>query len=431
MLRLPCFLLLMCVGTLSAQNTDITEYLSQSNFHVFNSDIHTLKIGTDNIEWSQPVITLGSGDKILCSFDDFNETAKDYRYTFVHCTPDWKITTGINQNEYMTGYYAEEMINDYKQSFNTLRNFIHYSFTFPSENINIGLSGNYALVVYEDNVDNPIFVARFYVVENVTTVPVYVDFTRSIENINKKQRVAFSINAPEFDIKEPYRSLTVVVQQNDKPFLQQGNVQPKYISGNTFNYDFDDKFEFNGNYEFRHVDLRSVKFLTPTNSDIIVDHSEYYVFTHDVDPWNGKTYSSRNDIDGQFFVYSDNNDVDTESEYAFVNLHVKSPFPMSGEEVYVCGDFNGWQLNDDNKMVYNHESGEYEKTLYLKQGYYDYTYIRLNRETMVLDETFVDGTFNETQNRYSVFVYYNPSDERYCRLIGYGFINTRNHFIKH
>ena len=48
--------------------------------------------------------------------------------------------------------------------------------------------------------------------------------------------------------------------------------------------------------------------------------------------------------------------------------------PYPGRDVFVGGEFTGYQADDDARMEYNPEKGAYEKTLRLKQGYYSYTY---------------------------------------------------------
>lgn len=418
-----CFIFSLWSICLSAEDYEIQKYLSDNSYYIFNNNIHTVNLSKYS-DWSQPIIELNSSDVITCSFDDFDAIGKDYRYTFIHCDPSWRQSTGIIQSDYMTGYYTEEYIRDYSQSFNTLRDYTHYSFTFPNENINIGLSGNYALFVYEDDISSPAFIARFYVIDKKVSVPIKVDFSKNPAHISEYQRVSFSLECGSYLIREPYRSVTIVIQQNNKPYSEQIATEPKYITGSSYIYDFDDKFEFKGNNEFRNFDIRTLKYLTQYISQIDVRNSEYYVITHDISSWLGKAYQSFADNDGQYILSVRDGDVATEGEYAFVNLRVKSSFPMANEELYVCGEFNGWQFNEENKMSYNYETGEYQANLYLKQGYYNYCYVYKNAETQRIDEGFIDGSFVETQNRYSIMVYYQPTGERYCQLIGYGLINS-------
>jgi hypothetical protein len=75
-------------------------------------------------------------------------------------------------------------------------------------------------------------------------------------------------------------------------------------------------------------------------------------------------------------------------------------------------------------MRYNNESGMYETSLYLKQGYYDYTYITtdMNGGNPSLEST--EGNSWETENNYTILVYYRPLGARADELIGYTRINS-------
>jgi hypothetical protein len=78
-------------------------------------------------------------------------------------------------------------------------------------------------------------------------------------------------------------------------------------------------------------------------------------------------------------------------------------------------------------MQFNADKGIYEKTLFLKQGYYNYTYV-----TRPADEPnapgilkLTDGNSWETENDYTIFVYYRSLNDRYDELVGVTTINSR------
>ena len=45
--------------------------------------------------------------------------------------------------------------------------------------------------------------------------------------------------------------------------------------------------------------------------------------------------------------------------------------------MYVSGNLNNWIFDKNNLMTYNSERGEYECTMLLKQGWYNYEYVFL------------------------------------------------------
>jgi hypothetical protein len=75
-------------------------------------------------------------------------------------------------------------------------------------------------------------------------------------------------------------------------------------------------------------------------------------------------------------------------------------------------------------MTYNFERGEYELTLLLKQGYYNYIYVYVPQGAKVADHTNIEGSFWETSNDYQILVYYRDLAGRYDRLVGYRQLNS-------
>ena len=62
----------------------------------------------------------------------------------------------------------------------------------------------------------------------------------------------------------------------------------------------------------------------------------------------------------------------------------------------------------------------------MKQGFYNYKFVTVDKETGELDEGAISGNFWETENNYKVLVYYKDLGARYDRLIGYGEASSTN-----
>ena len=78
-------------------------------------------------------------------------------------------------------------------------------------------------------------------------------------------------------------------------------------------------------------------------------------------------------------------------------------------------------------MVFNEEKGVYEKALYLKQGFYNYSYVTLTDKKQVdfassLENT--EGNYWGTENSYTILVYFRPFGARTDELIGFANINS-------
>ena len=75
-------------------------------------------------------------------------------------------------------------------------------------------------------------------------------------------------------------------------------------------------------------------------------------------------------------------------------------------------------------MYFNPESGAYEKTLLLKQGYYNYLYATRPSTGGDLDFSQTEGNYWATENNYTVLVYYRPFGARADECIGYSNFNS-------
>jgi hypothetical protein len=76
-------------------------------------------------------------------------------------------------------------------------------------------------------------------------------------------------------------------------------------------------------------------------------------------------------------------------------------------------------------MTFNYERKGYELNLLLKQGYYNYMYVLKEPSNPVADETLIEGSHWETENDYTIMVYYRETGSLYDRLIAVNFLNSR------
>jgi hypothetical protein len=74
-------------------------------------------------------------------------------------------------------------------------------------------------------------------------------------------------------------------------------------------------------------------------------------------------------------------------------------------------------------MKYDATTGSYRNARLFKQGYYNYKYVVVNRDGSI-DEGAVSGDFWQTENDYTVIVYFRDLGARYDRIIGAGYANS-------
>jgi len=110
--------------------------------------------------------------------------------------------------------------------------------------------------------------------------------------------------------------------------------------------------------------------------------------------------------------------LDIEADYTVIHFSLQHP-ELLDKSIHVYGNFNNYAITDDTKMTFNTDSGVYETRLLLKQGFYNYKYIMVDKNYIV-DEGAISGNFDQTENNYKVLVYYRDLGGLYDKIIGVG-----------
>jgi len=391
---------------------------------VFKDNIKTVNIHRDGWKLSYPIIDLNGPVNLLLSFDDLSNEIRNYYYKIIHCNADWT-PSSLSESEYLDGF-LQNQITDYQYSFNTYFKYIHYSLKLPNDDVQFKVSGNYAIVVYQDyNEDDVVFTKRFYVAE--TIVDVNANIKRPALSMYRDigQEVDFTVNYGSFPVRDPYSDIKVTVLQNGRWDNAITTLKPLYDRNGILDYDYNMENVFMGGNEFRWFDFKSFRYQSPYIKDVAFKQDHFYVDLFPDATKEGQQYFFEDDINGRYYVeVQEENNNDTDADYAYVNFNLKmDPLP-DNSAVYVMGELTNWIFNDHNKMTYNADSAGYILTLPLKQGYYNYEYgvMKKGNQNASLDAT--EGNHYETENDYIILVYFHGTTSRYERLIGYQIANS-------
>lgn len=356
------------------------------------------------------------GTVLNLSFDDLDADSKTYQYKVELMSFDWK-PTSLASSQYINGFEQNEIL-DYENSFNTLQSYTHYSVNIPNENTIITQSGNYLISVLDED-DNILFSRRCVFYEDKTIVGVSVIRSRESKTINQKQTVQFVVNHQNLIINNPNQEVKVTLLQNDNWSTAINNLEPNFFKPNQLVYNYTLKTNFWGGNEFLHFDNKAIQ-----NTSVTVAKTERKdVFHNHLRPQEeraNKPYTYNPDINGQFVIRTiDNSDINLEADYAKVHFYLDAFEPYYNKDVYVYGAFNNFQLLPENKMTYNKKEEVYQANILLKQGFYNYSFVTKDQTEIVkLHE--IDGSFFETENKYTVIVYYKPFGGLYYKAIGVG-----------
>jgi virulence-associated protein VagC len=399
----------------------------QFSNHIFNEKIKTVQLYKDGWNLSYPVIKLKSTEKLVLQFDLLGDQAETYYYTFVHCDKDWK-KSDIFQNDYLDGF-AENPVEEYIASFNTTVSYFHYKLSFPNDKVTISLSGNYILVIYPvDKPGEPVITQRFIVTEDAVKIDINAHRPQMTKDNNSSQQVDFTVNYSGFSIIDPYRSVYSFILQNGRWDNAKRNLKPDFYGNNELKYNsLSDKNIFMGGNEYRYFDIKSIRYQTEYVKRIDYVVPNYNVYLYPSENREFKPYFYWKDFNGKYFIaFQEGHKPEIEADYVYVYFTLPSKQMISGGNIYVSGGLNNWNFDKNNRMTYNAEKGEYECTMLLKQGWYNYEYVFLKDGAADGTATIFEGSHYETENDYSVFVYYRNPRDRYDRVIGSVTANTLN-----
>ena len=89
------------------------------------------------------------------------------------------------------------------------------------------------------------------------------------------------------------------------------------------------------------------------------------------------------------------------------------------------GSFTDWKPDEMYRMIYDRSRGLYIAEIELKQGYYNYTYALVSEDNpKEINYAEVEGSWHETENVYTVLIYWRPFGQRYDRVIGINHFNS-------
>ncbi len=416
------FLIIFLTLKSFSQTPDSVTFADESN-KIFKSNIKTILFHREGWDMSAPVIRFNTDEKLKLSFDDLDADLKNFSYTIVHCDADWNFSE-LEKNQYIDGYTDDEIIN-YQFSLNTVIPYTHYELIFPTEYLKPILSGNYILKVYLDHPDSLYFTRRFFINEQKISIEGKVKQATMLEDQKYKQEVDFSISIKSYRISNPYQYLKVIVMQNGRWDNRICDLKPKMVINDKLDYDYDRENVFQAGNEFRSIDIKSLKYNTENVASIKSDYSGYEVYLRDSERRSFQRYKNVKDIDGQMKIKTEDAfTTETEAEYVTVHFFLPYPAPMIDAGIFIIGQLTDWEFNPESMMDYNYKRKGYEKSMILKQGYYDYQYILKYYDQAAGDEAFIEGSHSETENSYTIFVYYSDPSERYDKLIGVKYLSS-------
>lgn len=400
--------------------------------HIYKANIQSVKLYKAGDIYSYPVLTLGSTEQLELHFDDMDADIKYYYYSLQLCNADWS-PANIQIFDYIRGFQSNR-ITTYRNSSIVQTRYTHYQAYFPERNSGPTRGGNFLLKVFlNDDTSKLVFTKRFLVINPKASVSAQVmqPFNSNFFRTHQRVQVAVSTASGQINTFSP-QDLKVVVIQNNIWSSSSVIDRPSIFRGNYFEYSDEENTSFPAGKEWRWIDMRSLRLMSERMEKLVdSDTSKRIdVYVKNDGERNQQIYVYYRDINGIYTIENrDNPNPLWQSDYAWVHFTFIPPGNRAyeGKSIYVFGELTNYEQNETSKMIFNEEKGIYEKALYLKQGFYNYSYVTLTnkKQTGVLPSLEnTEGNFWGTENSYMVMVYFRPFGARADELVGFARVNS-------
>ncbi len=395
---------------------------------VYHKNVKSVKLFIKGNQAGYPIVSLGMLDQLELHFDDMDGFAKSYSYTFQLCDADWKPNQMLGTFDYIKGF-SQQRITQYRVSSISTQDYVHYQASLPDRNCAPSKSGNYLLKIFLNGDTSKLaFTKRMLVVQQLADVGAQIQQPFSSEYFRTYQKVQLVVNKTKLDVLNPQQQIKTVILQNYRWDATAKMIQPTFIKQNTLEYNSENDALFPGGKEFRWIDLRSFRFKSDRIDSNDLTQKPFYIVAKPDTERTGQRYLFFRDMNG-FYETTSTDLINPwwQGDYAKVKFTFvpTGNQPFVNRRLFIAGEFTGYKYNDSTEMVYNATSGMYEKELFLKQGYYTYTYVTKDAKNNVPTVEQTDGSYWETENDYTVLIYYRSLSGRHDELVGVTTVNSR------
>ena len=402
---------------------------SQQADKVYKANIHTPQLYKASDPYSYPIIALNGSDQLELHFDDADGDVKMYYYTFELRNADWSPTV-LYPFDYIKGF-TNVRINTYRQSSIAFTRYTHYQAAVPDRNCIPTHSGNYILKVFLNGDTSQLaFTKRILVVDPKMSVATQVQQPFNAQHYNTWQKLHITLQAStNINSMSPQDIKVVALQNYIWPTALYLN-RPTIFRGNYYEYTDENLTSMPAGKEWRWIDLRSLRMMSDRMGRIESGRNRTDIYLRPDGERLQQVYVYYQDLNGRYVIEtSDGVNPLWQTDYAYVHFTYIPPGnkPYEGRNIYIMGELTNYDIDESSRMVFNPEKGAYEQTLFLKQGFYNYSYVTLPEATQP-GQTFsfenTEGNYWSTENLYMVLVYYRPFGARADELIGYTTVSS-------
>jgi Domain of unknown function (DUF5103) len=394
---------------------------------IYKPNIQCVRFHPYGDQTGMALYNINSGDQLELNFDDLDANIKSYYYSFQLCDYNWK-PVDISPFMYIKGF-TQQRISTNRYSSIAFTKYTHYQAMLPDRNTTLTLSGNYMLKVFLNGDTSQLaFTRRLLVLDQKAAITAKILQPFTPQFFSTHQKIQFSASLINVNTFSAAQQVKVVIVQNNRWDNALKDIPPTFVRGNSLEYNTENNCIFAGGKEWRWLDLRSFRLQSDRVDSARYTKTSTDIFVKPDKDRSGDRYIYYRDLNGMFLIetYESINPY-WQGDFATVHFTLATPTaqPYAGKDIYLAGQLTDYAFNDKTRMVFNEAKGVYEGTAFLKQGYYNYTYIAADKNDP-RQRTDLEGNYWETENTYTILMYYKGFTDRADQLIGVAKISSRS-----
>jgi hypothetical protein len=413
---IQCTLLTLFTFSIQAQMPDA----------IYKPNIQCVRFHPYGDQTALALYNINSGEQLELNFDDLDGNIKSYYYSFQLCDYNWK-PVDISPFMYIKGF-TQQRITTNRYSSIAFTKYTHYQAMLPDRNTTITLSGNYLLKVFLNGDTSQLaFTRRLLVLDQKAAITAKVLQPFTPQYFSTHQKLQFTANINNVNTFSAAQQVKVVILQNNRWDNAIKDIAPTFVRGSSLEYNTENNSIFPGGKEWRWLDLRSFRLQSDRVDSAHYTKTSTDIFVKPDKDRSGERYVYFRDLNGMYLIetYETINPY-WQGDFATVHFTLTTPTmqPYANKDIYLAGQLTDYAFNDKTRMTFNTEKGVYEGTAFLKQGYYNYTFIAADKNNPQ-QRNDLEGNYWETENTYTILMYYKGFTDRSDQLIGVSKISSR------
>ncbi|MBK8945901.1 MAG: DUF5103 domain-containing protein [Ignavibacteriae bacterium] len=377
--------------------------------------IKSLQVYVNENLHSLPVVKLKSSDKLNIYFEVESDEIPSFAIHFKACNKNWEPYDNLLLQG--TGDNALHNVNVERLPSTTEGASYYVSETFPNNDVKFNISSNWIFLITDSHDKEIVYeFGKFFVVDNFIPMKINIQNWQrdgKISSNTELDRVmhittSFTIS----DSLDPFRIDYVNIIKNYEINYAQQIDKSSFHENKGFEWDGTKSFtfisrDFEPGNEYRQINLNDQnKYQHPQTRAHFdgIEYSRFYDF-------------GEKDLNGSFSLMQKNNPY---SDYLVATFEFSPTNPVD-EDIFIVGSFTNWEVLPWYKLDFDGKN--YKISLELKRGIYDYQFVSGNINGEIVDNInwrIFEGNFWQTNNKYSIFLYYkSPQLGEYDQIIGF------------